>query len=553
MVAPRAANPTALAMTLIAWLPCQASAQPASDLVREGLRNRIETAGLLPLQFVVEGEVIHASQTLPIFYESRAYAPAWSDGHGPSTLAIELVRSIEAAEEHGLVPEDYHLAAIRRLLSGESRERESWSTGDLIDLDLILTDAFLVYTSHLLSGRVNPETFDREWLANRRERDLAGLLDIALATGGIHDALESVLPEPAGYRRLRAALQRYREIALEGGWPTVPEGPKLARGDLGPRVAALRSRLATTDGPIDDGSADFDEELEGAVIRFQRRHGLDADGVVGLETLAALNAEPEERARQIALNLERWRWLPQDMGDRYIVVNIANFELDVVEDGEVALTMRVVVGRPYRRTPVFTDQMTYLVLSPYWHVPRNLAVQDILPQIKKDPAYLEMQRIRLFRTGSDGSPVEVPPGAVDWATVSATNFDLRLRQDPGPLNALGDVKFMFPNRFNVYLHDTPARGLFARSARDFSSGCIRIERPIDLAEYLLRDDPRWSRDRILATIRAGSETTVRLPRAIPVHLLYWTAWVEDGTVHFRRDVYGRDAALAAALRSPPTR
>jgi len=519
------------------------------DEVQEGLRNRIEAAAGLPGALSVEDQRIHSVAALPAFYERRTYRPAWSDGERPLPVAAVLLEAIQGAEREGLRSADYHGVTIEKRLRATGGGTRRWSTAELIDLDLLLTDAYLIYASHLLAGRVDPVQLDPLWVANRRERDLVVALESALARGQIAESLAELLPPYDGYRRLREELARYRTIVASGGWPRVPEGPRLARGDEGPRVANLRRRLAASGQLEQDGDDMFDEAVERAVIAFQRRHGLEPDGVVGTATVAALNVATAERARQIELNMERWRWLPQDLGERHIIVNIANFELDVVESGAQVLTMRVVVGRTYRRTPVFSDRMTYLVFNPYWHVPYNLAVQDILPQIKSDPSYLQRQEMTVFR----GNTQEVvDPATVDWSTVTAGTFKFRLRQNPGPNNALGDVKFMFPNRFNVYLHDTPSKTLFGKGARDFSSGCIRLERPLVLAEYLLRDAPGWTRARIDSILKTRVEQTVSLPRPIPVHLLYWTAWAEpDGTIQFRRDVYERDALLAEALREPP--
>jgi murein L,D-transpeptidase YcbB/YkuD len=249
------------------------------------------------------------------------------------------------------------------------------------------------------------------------------------------------------------------------------------------------------------------------------------------------------------LNLERWRWLPQDLGSRYLLINIPAFHLYVSESGEDVLTLRVIVGRVVRRTPVFSDTMRYLVFSPSWDVPPTILRQDKLPAIRENPAYAVEQNMRVFQL-TDGTWTEIDPLTVDWS--SATSSTIRLRQRPGPSNALGRVKFMFPNPFNVYLHDTPSRELFARSQRDFSSGCIRVERPAELAEYLLRDDPAWTPQAIRAAMVSGQERSVTLPRPLPVHIQYWTAWVgRDGVVQFRRDIYDRDAKLDAALRLPP--
>ena len=537
-------------------LPSPARAQPLSDRVDEFLRSRIEAAGV-PLRIEVGDELIHASVVLPIFYERRGYLPAWSDDSGPVALVDELVEAIERADQEGLHPADYHLDRIRATLANVRRNQKDQlplNPRRLADLDLLATDAFLILGAHYLAGRINPETIDPEWMANRREADLADVLQKALDAGRIKGALEELLPQQPGYGRLKEALVKYRRLATAGGWPPVPDGPKMQAGDRGLRVAALRERLRFEEdltGAVAGDDELFDDTLDKAIRQFQERHGLDADGVVGPATLGALNVTVQQRIRQIEVNLERWRWLPQDLGQQYILVNIANFELDVMEDGRPTLVMKVVVGRDYRRTPVFSDRMTYLVLSPYWNVPPSIAVQDKLPLIKKDPGYLVKQNMKLFQ-GWGADTREIDPMSIDWSRVTANNFSYRLRQEPGPLNALGKVKFMFPNKFNVYLHDTPSRELFARQERTFSSGCIRLEKSIDLAQYLLRDDPRWTRENILSAVEKRSEQTVQLSKKVPVHLLYWTAWATvDGAAHFRKDIYGRDKRVQETLEEEP--
>ncbi len=533
-----------------------ATAQTSSDQVRELLRSRIEMAGVPP-KIVVGEEVVHASIALPLFYERRMYRPAWSGEDGPLPQADALLKAISQAEGEGLRPADYHLAKIEPTLEQVRKNQANkipLNPRRLVDLDILLTDAFLVYGSHLLVGRINPETIDAEWLANRRQADLASVLQTALDSGTIDETLDSLLPPQPGYARLKQALARYRDMAAKGHWLTVPDGPKMQKGDRDERVVALRKRLMASgdlDQPPDSNTDLFDDTLGVALRRFQHRHGLDVDGIVGPATLSALNVPAEERIRQIEINMERWRWLPQNLGQRHVLVNIANFELDVIENGVPVMTMRVVVGRDYRRTPVFSDKMTYLVLSPYWHVPPKLAIQDKLPLIRKDSDYLAKENIRVFQ-GWGAETKEVDPASVDWSKVTGKNFGYRLRQEPGPKNALGRVKFMFPNKFDVYLHDTPSRELFAKTVRTFSSGCIRIEKPIELAEYLLAGDPKWTRAAILAAIDKRVEQTVRLAEPMPIHLLYWTAWAdEDGSIRFRNDIYGRDRLLDEALREEP--
>jgi len=539
--------------------PARAAAAAADsrapvDLVAERIRTRIEAAGVVA-ELRAGGEPVYESVVLPSFYERRLYRPAWSDERGPTRLADDLVDALRRADLEGLRSADYHLASIEAVLaavradakSGPALAPDRWA-----ELDLLLTDAFLVYGAHLLAGRVNPETLRPEWLAHRRSADIAAVLEAALASGTIAGTLETLVPQQYGYRRLRDALARYRAVAATGGWPVIPNGPTLKLGDRGPAVAALRQRLRREDDVgIEPDTALFDAAVEQAVKQFQRRHGLAVDGVVRAATRAELNVRVERRVEQLELNLERWRWLPKDLGRHHIIVNIAAFELDVMEGEGVVLSMRVVVGRPFDRTPVLSDTMRYLVLNPYWHVPRNIAVGELLPKVRRDPSYLARYKMRVFRSsGLDDQ--EIDPSTVDWSAISAARFPFLLRQDPGPRNALGRIKFMFLNKYHVYLHDTPARPLFEETQRDFSHGCIRIQQPIELALYLLRTDPRWNRDALLRALGEAVDRTVPLPEPMPIHLLYWTAWAdEDGAIQFRRDIHGRDAPLLTALRAPP--
>ncbi|MFO7733692.1 MAG: L,D-transpeptidase family protein, partial [Candidatus Aminicenantes bacterium] len=337
-----------------------------------------------------------------------------------------------------------------------------------------------------------------------------------------------------------------------GGWPAFPPGPKLGRGARDPRIATLRECLASMGdlAPSDAGGDPdlFDSPLEDGVKAFQRRHGLDPDGVVGAATAAALAVPAAERLTQVLANLERWRWITQDLGERYVLINVADFRVGVFEGAREVLSMPAIVGTAFRRTPAFSGRMTYIEINPVWHVPPKLAREDILPKVRKDPSYLRERGIRVFRDWSAEAP-EIDPDAVDWSHIDPDSLSFKFRQDPGPRNSLGRIKFMFPNKFDVYLHDTPDRGLFARAARDLSSGCIRVERPLDLAEYVLRDDPGWDREKIMAALADTATRVVNLRTPIAVHLLYWTAWMgDDGRMQFRGDIYLRDAALFEALR-----
>jgi L,D-transpeptidase YcbB len=547
-----------LSIAVFAWLwafgvavPQAVMRQPLSASTSEQLRARIEAIGRSP-RTIIQGETIGALDSLVRFYERRAFRPVWICEEGLLPHAEALVQVIGQAEREGMRATGYHLSSIQKLLSALAQTSfdMSWTPVSWIDSELLLTDAFFMYGSHVLAGQIDPRELNEVWFANRLGVDLETALQDASETSRVADLVQNLRPRHAGYAGLQKALSWYRTISTRGGWPIIADGPKLQRGDRGTRVAALRKRLLLT-ADLDRASAAvddvFDAALEQGVQRFQERHGLDADGVVGASTLAALNVPAPARVRQIELNMERWRWIPQELGERYILVNIANFALDIVEHGQSVLAMKVVVGKPARRTPFFGADMTHLVLSPHWYVPATIAIQDKLPLIRRDPGYVARQKFKVFRTAEDGV-ARIDPRSVDWSSVSARNFPYTLRQDPGPRNALGGVKFMLPNPYHVYLHDTPSRELFAKTERAFSSGCIRLEKPIELAEYLLRDDPRWSRQKILATIEKGSEQIVHLPTSIPVYLLYWTAWAgDDGVVHFRKDLYERDKVLDKAL------
>lgn len=453
-------------------------------------------------------ERICAAGPVVQFYSRRNFASAWN----PVTAAA-LLEAVAKVSRDGLRPADYHGDAIVLLLRDSNRHDE---------LDLLLTDAFLLLASHLVAGRVDPVTIIPTWCLAPRSIDVAAFLQTALHSGDIEATLDRLTPTHEGYRQLRAALARYRQFAARGGWPPIDPGPPLRKGDSGPRVNRLIARLQWTDLPAGHHS-DFDSGVEQALQRFQHRHALAADGIVGPRTASELNVPADERIGQIILNLERWRWLPADLGARHALVNIPEFQLRVRENGNDVIVMRIVVGMSYQHTPVFSSPITSIVINPSWSVPESIARKELLPAERRHPGYLARRHIEVLPNGA-------------------------LRQTPGPWNALGAVKFVLTNAYAVYLHDTPERDLFNEPLRAFSHGCIRLERPFALADYLLREDRQWTRERIERLIESRKETTVAVRAPLPVHVLYWTAFVDHGgELHFRPDVYGRDAVLEKAF------
>ncbi|MCJ7499499.1 L,D-transpeptidase family protein [bacterium] len=466
--------------------------------------------------------------------------------------ASTYLESLRKAGKEGLDPEDYHLSRILSLIS-QIKTGASDLRGLLVDLDLLLTDSYLVYSSHLLAGNINPTSIDPEWHANRRDADLAGILSRALESNQITASLQKLLPPQEGYRNLRKAYQRYRDLEAAGNWDKIDSGVDLKLGESNKSIGQVRHQLARLGylRPRETGF-DFDERLEEVLKTFQHYHGLPETGALDSRTIDALNTAPTDRAEKIQVNLERWRWLPQELGERHVLVNIPNFSLDVIENRKAVLTMRAIVGKDYRRTPVFSDQISYVVLNPYWQVPDSIAVQDILPLVQKDITYLSQRKIRVFQ-GWGSNLREVDPYLVDWKKVITTPFPYHFRQDPGSQNALGKMKFMFPNIFSIYLHSTSSPELFDKDLpRTFSSGCIRIEKPQELLTYLTDNNSEHSQKQIYSWLDGGQERTIKLKETIPIHLLYWTAWADpDGVVHFRDDVYNRDEKLLKALKKSP--
>jgi murein L,D-transpeptidase YcbB/YkuD len=512
-----------------AWATAPSGGPAALEAAVDALTDRESLSSILALQR---------------FYEGNGYQPVWTAGERKTRRLGHLLAAIEASAAQGLEPVHYHLDAIRRGLTEPPADPT-----ERAQLELRASDAWMLLAGHYHSGLVNPLSLDPQWHAARRDFDGAQALDRALGEGDPVGYLVRQLPVDPYYARLVVLLGRYRAMP---DWEPLAAGPALEPGARGPSVAQLRRRLAAEPGLPDPDAGDeafFDQHLALAVRAYQERHGLVADGVVGTATRRELDTPRAQRVEQLRVNLERLRWLPADLGRRHVRVNIADYSLQAWDDGMPALAMKTIVGRSYRRTPVFSAEMDHLVLNPSWYVPRRIAVQDKLPLIREDPGYLERHGYEVL---AEGRPVD--PATVDWAALGPDDFPYLLRQRPGPGNALGKVKFMMPNPFDVYLHDTDDRDLFREPRRSFSSGCIRLEQPLELLDWALAETPAWPPQAARMALDSGEERRVALDRPIPVHIEYRTAWVHaDGTAQFRPDLYGRDRLVAAALERGPQR
>ncbi len=529
-------------LTLTVPLLVLFSLQPAPAAAAEVSGDEIIAA----LESLRGQSVLVAPPLVNALYESRGYRAAWSDERNRD----DMIAAIRAAREAGLDPYEYHLERIERTLPATNPASRA-------ELDVMLSDAIFTLGYHYRFGKVDPESVNPNWnLPNRfGELDPIVLVNEAIARRSIPAFLAGLEPSHNFYQRLKVALADYRSLQTAGGWPPIPEGETLRLDRDDPRVSMLRRRLQLT-RDMPQGAADstvFDEEVERAVKVFQYRMGLNDDGVVGKDTLAALNVPVETRIQQIRINLERARWILHDLDPYAVVVNVAGFMAYINEGEKVTWMTRVQVGKPYHMTPLFRDELSYIEINPTWTVPYSIASRELLPKIKKDPNYLASHNMIVLDRGGR----QVDESTIDWASLSRGNFPYTLRQQPGPDNALGRIKFIFPNEHSVYLHDTPSKALFSRDYRVFSHGCIRVQDPYRLAEILIDDPQKWSLAQIEAAVESRKTQRIVFEKKIPIYLTYWTAAVDDDLeVNFSRDPYDRDARVLAGLDAdfvPPER
>lgn len=524
----------------LAALPEAAKADPVTEQIKAVVASMIGSGSTS-----TSAPDLDATLLVPKFYEQRGYSPAWTN----SGSLNELLSELEKGLAQGFNQSDFHLPELFELHAAA----QSGNDEDKAIFDVLASDAAFKLIHHVVFGKVDPSSLDSDWNFSKPifESDPAAALNQYLEGDGFGALMGRLNTQDAQYTQLVDALGYYRSIVADGGWPKVPDTTVLKPSMVDPAIALLRERLAKEDAlkampDVANATDDvdlrwvYDASLSEDVKAFQARHGHEADGIIGAKTFASLNRPAQDRVDQIRLSLERGRWLLREADKEFVLVNIAGARTYLAKSDGTVWTTRSITGSEYRKTPVFRDEIEYMEFNPTWTVPATIFQEDKLAQIREDPGYLDRNNYIVQNQSGEA----IPATAVNW---DAENPDVTLVQQPGPDNALGLVKFMFPNKYSVYLHDTNDRSLFYRNERNLSSGCVRIEHPFELANLLMEGDPDWSMTKLQAILDSGKTTRVKLAKPMPVLLTYWTAWVEEGVVHFRADPYGRDAPILAAL------
>jgi murein L,D-transpeptidase YcbB/YkuD len=530
-----------LALCLLIAVHTSAQDVTVSEMIQEKIEHGLQTDGI-----IIRGIYLNNQENLPAFYTENNFRHFWADPRNRS----DMMEILEASDKVGLLPADYHLEMLEFLTAEVDAGNDS--PGLMADLEILLSDATTMYANHMIYGKVDQSDLRAEWdlPENPRPEHLNQDIVDALDTHTLKAEMDKLGPQHFMYEHLVTGLEQYRKLAEAGGWPEVPEGETLKPGMTDERVAAIRAYLTKTgDYHSDTVVADnqyFDDGLAEAVKHFQFRHNLTQDGFVGKGTVAQMNVPVEERIDQIRVNLERSRWIMHKLEPDFLVVNIAGYNIRRITHGKTVYYSPVIVGKKYHQSPIFKGRMTYIVINPTWTVPYSIATRETLPKLQKNPNYLEEKNMVIM----DRNGKILDPQTIDFSQYSRSNFPFTVRQEPGPNNALGEVKFIFPNKYSVYLHDTPARSLFSKEDRAFSHGCIRLQKKWELLMSLM-DDPEWNMDKINGILKSQELTNINLPQPIDILILYWTAGADqEGTLYFNRDVYNRDAAVLEALNEP---
>ncbi len=509
-------------------------------------RNEVEEISLLTKSGRIEDYLEDPGEELKlydlsgvsVFYEANDYEPIWNN----RKLRESLFRNIENVEEEGLFFEDYHGDILKRLLSS----LDSLTKEEKNFLEILLTDSFLRLSQDLGTGKLNPKQLYQIWGTPLNELDSKQLLMKAIAEGDIQKALDSVKPNHLVYTGLKKSLKQFKRRGIEEDSATqIPTGKLIRPGETDERIASVAKRLSELGyfkGNPDSVKTDYNKELQDAVKNFQQEHGIQVDALLGNSTINNLNLTRRDRYHQILVNLERWRWYPRDLGEHYIIINIPDYKLSVVKNGDTIRSHRTMVGTQVRKTPVFSDQVRYIVYNPTWTIPPTIKKNDVIPGMRRDPNYLKRKGLRVF--DSKGNIVD--PSTIDWSSSKALSYTYR--QQPGVTNPLGVVKIIYPNEYMIYLHDTPSKDLFEKNARAQSSGCVRVQDALDLSKYLLSDQEKYDDSKIEEILRSGKITEIPVTQDVKVHHFYWTAINEKDTTRFIDDIYNLDKALWEQLK-----
>jgi murein L,D-transpeptidase YcbB/YkuD len=506
----------------------------------------------------VNGERLQTSEEIIEFYQDRDFEEVWSNNGKINSLAEDFLEEIESVKYDGLNPDDYNQALIHSFFEEIQNKRKILkpkSTPELVDLDFLMTDAFLRLAKDLELGKISPDSRGSYWKLAAKESSVNRIELLGEVAGGedIRDVLESLYPNHEMYKNGRKVIQDLYDKMGEDTltWKQVRFESSLKVGDRNESVPKLRERLQFW-GFLDNYKMEdellFDSTMWKGLKAYQLENGMNPDGAIGDLTSDFLNDSPEKLIEIASANMERMRWMPEiDLENELVLVNIANYQLDYFKDGDTTLTAKVIVGKEYNESPVFTAPMSYIVFSPYWNIPPSITSDEIIPSVRKNGNYLAEKNMEVVSNSGE----VLNPKQVNWSGKEGENFPYRIRQKPGGSNSLGLVKFMFPNDYNIYIHDTPARSLFARESRALSHGCIRIQYPDKFAETLL-NDKKWTKEKIQMAMNQENEEVVKLDREVPVLLLYLTFWAdESGNGHFRPDIYNRDASVIKALKAAP--
>lgn len=536
----RTATRLILAMLLWAGLAAAARAEtgaaaPAAPAISAAIADVLNGEERLPLP-------LERIRPALVAHYVRDQGPIYWIGTGRMTPFLQRLAD---AGDDGLNPADYPIDALIELRDTvDPADAESAALAELF-----FTAFYVNYATDLKIGRLTPQKVDPKNYRNRKTVDVLAIMTGFSAKPEPDDFLDTFESQNPHYQALKKMLSLYRARAESVDWDAIAMGTDIKPGASDPRIPEIRERLMLTGdhpGGGDENGDVYDSSTVLAVRSFQLRNGLEAKGLIGKQTILALNVPPAERARQIMLNMERWRWMPEDLGDHHYMVNLAAFELSEVDNHDIVDRMDVVVGAVATQTPEFSDELEYVEINPTWTVPYSIATGEMLPKLRRNPSAYAGD-FEIFMNGKLASW-----SGINWNAYGKGNFPFTFRQKPGPKNALGKVKFMLPNPYNIYLHDTPAKDKFLATTRAFSHGCIRVSRPMDLADHLVGDIAGWSQEKIDAAFASGKTTRVRLPDHIPIHMIYATAFEGDGgTIEFRPDIYGRDRKLDAALGGKP--